>query len=68
MWSKFCYRSVEFDLHNFGFVKTGPDRLNPHKPYFLVFLHSRPVLTRMVDLRVTRIYRLVGGFGFCAHP
>jgi len=68
LWSKFSYRTVGFGLHGFGFVKTGPDRQNPHKPYFLAFLHPRPVLTRPMNPWVTRIYRLVGGFGFCAHP
>jgi len=50
------------------FLTTEPDRLNPHRPYFLVFLHPRSVLTRPMDPRETRIYWLVGGFGFCAHP
>jgi len=39
LWSKFSYRTVGFSLHGFGFVKTGPDRQNPHIPYFLAFLH-----------------------------
>jgi len=39
LWSKFFYRTVGFGLHGFGFVKTAPDHLNPHIPYFLAFLH-----------------------------
>jgi len=68
LWSKLFYRTDGFGLHGFGFVKTGSGRLNPHIPYFLEFLHLRPVLTRLMNLRVTRIYELVGGFRFCAHP
>ena len=68
LWSKFFYRTAGYGLHGFGFVKTGSDRLNPHIPYFLAFLHPRPVLTRPMNLWETRIYWLVGEFGFCAHP
>ena len=68
LWCKFSYKTVRFGLHGFGFVKTGSDRLNSHKSYFLAFLHPRPVLVRPMDPRVTRIYWLVGGFGFYAHP